>query len=130
MIELERMEDPIFEGRVWTDAANEHVLVLETEDTYRYGSGGPGWYVRDENAERGPVRTFAEAFDIAEELWTDEVSLAPANRLRQEIEQGRADEIGHFLLEYLADYGTAGIDAKALATRVFERVGADEEAWQ
>lgn len=129
MIELERIEDPIFEGRTWTNESNTHVIIEETEDTYRYGSGGPGWYVRGENAERGPVRTFAEAFDLAEELWTDEVSLAPANRLRAEIAEGRADEVGHFLLEYLADHGAVGIDVQALANQVFARVGGDEEAW-
>jgi hypothetical protein len=128
MIELQRDESQ--DIRVWADSDFSHVIVEEAEETYRYGSGGPGWYVRDENGERGPSRTFAEAFDIAEELWDDEVSLAPANRLRRDIADGRADEVGHFLLEYLADHGAVGIDVQALAQQVFARVGADEEAWQ
>lgn len=110
---------------LWSDEDNWHVIVLETEETYR----SAGWYVRDENGERGPLDDFAQAFDAAQKAW-GEVTLLPANRLRADIETGRADEVGHFLLEYLADYGAVGIDAQALAKRVFERIGADDEAWQ
>lgn len=46
----------------------------------------------------------------------------PANRLRNDIETGPTHSIERYLLEYLAEYGTAGIDAQALAQRVFERL--------
>lgn len=131
MIELERIEDPIFEGRTWTDAANEHVIVHETERFYRGVNGEPGWYVRDVEGEHDRFDTFAQAFDYVNdpEVW-GEVTLAPANRLRRDIAEGRADEVGHFLLEYLADFGAVGIDAQELAQQVFARVGNDEEAWR
>src|SRR5687768_12443530 len=129
MIELQRDDSQDFEGTLWADANYSHVIVQETESTYRYGSGGPGWYVRDEDGEIGPFNTFEQALFAADDRWL-EISLAPANRLRETIETGRADEVGHFLLEYLADYGAVGIDVQELAQQVFERVGADEEAWQ
>jgi hypothetical protein len=122
MIELER--DASQDIQVWADADFSHVIVQETEDTYRYGSGGPGWYVRDENGETGPFNTFEQALYAADDRWIM-VSLYPANRLREEVESGRPDEIGQFLLEYLAEYGPVGIDAQDLAQRVFERIEQD-----
>ena len=110
---------------LWSDEDNRHVIVLETEETYR----SAGWYVRDENGDVGRAADLGKALMLARATW-GEVTLAPANRLRETIETGRADEIGHFLLEYLADHGSVGIDPQALAKRVFERIGADEEAWQ
>lgn len=119
MIELEKIA-----GDMWSDEPNTHVIVHEDWD---YPGHAPGFYVRDEDGDVGVYPTFAEAFERAQEEW-GEVTLAPANRLRAEIEEGRTGEIGHFLLEYLADYGAVGIDARALARRVFERIGGDEEA--
>lgn len=46
----------------------------------------------------------------------------PAQRLVEDIEHGRTHAIEGYLLEYLAEYGTEGIDAQALARRVFERI--------
>jgi hypothetical protein len=129
MIELEPTTDEYTGVSFWHDVEYRHVIVLETEDTARLSGPGPGWYVRDENDELGPFNTFEQALFAADDRWL-EISLAPANRLRETIETGRADEVGHFLLEYLADYGAVWIDVQELATRVFERVGGDEEAWQ
>lgn len=117
MIELEKTDniDPTdFYGTLWTDESNEHVIAEE----------GGLFYVRDENGSSGGFGTFDEAFADAVDLWTD-VTLAPANRLRVDIELGRTDEIGHFLLEYLATYGAVGIDVQALANRVFVRTEED-----
>lgn len=119
MIELERDESQDIE--VWADGEFEHVIVQETVDTFRLGGPGPGWYVRDVDGEEGAFPTLERALVAARIRWV-EVSLAPANRLRQEIAEGRADEVGNFLLEYLATYGPVGIDAQALARRVFERI--------
>lgn len=123
-VELERDESGEHEGQVWHDVGFRHVIVEETADTARIDGDGPGFYVRDEESELGPFRTLAGAFAAAERQW-GEVTLAPANRLRAEIEDGRTGEIGDFLLMYLAEYGTAGIDAQALAQRVFERIEED-----
>lgn len=114
MIELERRQhnDPTgFYGAFWTDEANEHVIAEE---------GGQYW-VRDENGDVGVANDLATAFDLATAEW-GEVALADANRLRRNVEEGRSGEVDYFLLEYLAAYGTAGIDAQALARRVFERI--------
>lgn len=120
MIELDR---DIEQGdtQVWADAEFRHVIVLETEDIVRYDAR-PGWYVRDEDVfERGPYQTLADALTVAQNAWGD-VTLAPANRLRRDITEGRADEVEQFLLEYLADYGAVGIDVQALANLVFTRI--------
>lgn len=122
MIELDR--DDSQDIQVWADSDFSHVIVQETEETYRFGSGGPGWYVRDEDGEHGPFNTFEQALFAADDLWL-EISLAPANRLRRDIEIGRTDEIGHFLLDYLAAYGAVGIDPQELAAQVFARIEND-----
>jgi hypothetical protein len=95
MIELERVADvrDPSTGELWSDETNEHVISCED---------GQYW-VRDTYGERGPVRTFEQAFDIAFGRWGGQVTLVPANRLRDEIEEGRTGEIGDFLLEYLAE---------------------------
>lgn len=122
MIELKRVEDvrDPSTGELWSDETNEHVISQE----------GGRWFVRDEEGGSQGWDTFAQAFADAQDLWLDVVTLEPANRLRRVIAEGRADEVGHFLLEYLADYGAVGIDVQALAQQVFQRVGADEEAWR
>lgn len=117
MIELERDESQDFEGTLWSDANYSHVIVQETPDTARID--GPGFYVLARHTERGPFRQLTTALSVASEEWDTEVTLAPANRLRRDIEH---PDGGQFLLEYLAEYGTAGIDAQALANRVFERI--------
>lgn len=43
-------------------------------------------------------------------------------RLHDEIEDGRTGEIMDFLIEHLATYGTEGIDTRALARRIYERI--------
>jgi hypothetical protein len=121
MIELEKVDDPHFEGQVWSDKSEMHVIVQETENTYRHGSS-PGWYVRDENGESGPHGSLAEALSGSQWAWQTEVTLAPANRLRDAVEVEDENDVGTYLLEYLAAYGTAGIDAQALAKRVSERI--------
>jgi len=50
---------------------------------------------------------------------------AAESRLIDEIETGRVDEIGDFLLEHLAEYGPGDLDVGALARRVFERINED-----
>lgn len=47
-------------------------------------------------------------------------------RLVHEIETGRVDEIGHYLLEFLAEWGPGNLDVGRLARRVFERIDSDE----
>jgi hypothetical protein len=47
-------------------------------------------------------------------------------RLIDEIEIGRAGEIGDFLLEHLANWGPGNLDVGRLARRVFERIEDDE----
>lgn len=123
-VELERDESGEHEGQVWHDVDFRHVIVEETEDTARIDGPGPGFYVRDEDGESGPHATLTGALAAAERMW-GEVTLAPANRLVVELADGRADEVGEFLLQYLAEYGTTGIDAQALAQRVFERIEED-----
>lgn len=118
MIELERDESQ--DIQVWADVEFAHVIVHETEDTYRYGSGGPGWYVRDENGEHGPFNTFEQALYAADDLWI-EISLAPANRLARNLAEGREHAVADYLLEYLAKYGAVGIDVQALAQLVMTR---------
>jgi hypothetical protein len=122
MIELERDESQDIE--VWGDVEFMHVIVRETAETFPHSSPGPGFYVRDEAGERGPFDTLEQAFVAAEKAW-GEVTLAPANRLRRDLDIGRADEIGDFLLEYLAEYGAVGIDPQALAQQVFARAEDD-----
>lgn len=51
--------------------------------------------------------------------------MTPEQRIQWTVENGRLDEIGDLLLEFIADYGADGIDAGRLARRVFERI--DEE---
>lgn len=121
MIELTRDESQDIE--VWADGELAHVIVHETEDA-PHGYGGSGFYVRDEIGQVGPYLSLGEAFDMACSRW-GEVTLAPANRLRAAIEVEDENDVGTYLLEYLATYGTAGIDAQALAQRVFERVEED-----
>ena len=48
--------------------------------------------------------------------------MTPQQRIVHEVENERPREIGHYLLEHLAAHGTHGIDAQALARRVFERM--------
>lgn len=117
MITLERVTSEDFPGQVWTDESNTHVIVEETEGTYRFDSAGPGWYWRDEDGESNRFDTLNEALQDAVRQW-GEVSLAPANRLRRDVAEGRADEVGQFLLEYLAEYGAIGIDVQVLAELV------------
>lgn len=50
-------------------------------------------------------------------------------RLVGEIETGRIDEIGDFLLEHLAEWGPGDLDVGALARRVFERRNDEPEEW-
>ena len=123
MIELRRITplDSLAGEEFWSDETNEHVIARETEETVRYDGDGPGWYVRDEVREMGPFDDFAQALAEAEGVWR-EVTLAPANRLRDAIEVEDENDVGTYLLEYLATYGAVGIDAQALARRVFERI--------
>jgi hypothetical protein len=118
MIELERDESQ--DIQVWADKDFVHVIVQETEETVRIGFA-PGWYVRDEGGEMGAFEDFALALGVAGDTW-GEVTLAPASRLRDAVEVEDENDVGNYLLEYLAKYGTAGIDAQALAKRVFERI--------
>lgn len=122
MIELERDESGDFPGQVWANSGFTHVIVEETENTCRIDGPGPGWYVRDENGESGPFIDLADAFRAAQVHWGMDVTLAPANRLRRDIEDGDEEDGMQWLVEYLATYGTAGIDAQRLAVRVFERI--------
>ena len=46
-------------------------------------------------------------------------------RLIDEIETGRVDEIGQFLLEHLARYGPGDLDIQDLAIRILDRVDED-----
>lgn len=119
MIELERDESQDIE--VWADSDFSHVIVHETEDA-PHGYGPAGWYVRDENVKEGPFRTLEVALYAALAQWGSAVTLAPANRLRAAIDVEDENDVGTYLLEYLATYGTAGIDAQTLARRVFERL--------
>jgi hypothetical protein len=120
MIELERDESQ--DIQVWADSDFSHVIVEETPDTYRFDGGAPGFWVRYEEGEDGPFPSLDVALIEARETWDDEVTLAPANRLRRDIEDGDENDGMQWLVEYLATYGTAGIDAQALAQRVFERI--------
>lgn len=118
MIELERGESQ--DIQVWADSDFRHVIVRETEGTYRYGSGGSGYYVRDEIGEVGPYLSLGEAFEMAQDRW-GEVTLAPANRLARNLAEGREHAVADYLLEYLAKYGAVGIDVQALAQLVMTR---------
>lgn len=114
MIELEKVygdEPETDRGELWSNAEQTHVISKED---------GQYW-VRDENGDVGVANDLATALDLAQAEWT-EVTLAPANRLCHNIAFGRADEVGEFLLEYLADYGAVGIDVQALANLVFARI--------
>lgn len=119
MIELDRVENQHGEQDVelWADSEYLHVIVRED---WEHSLHAPGWYVRDEDAEEGSFDTFGEAFETAERMW-GEVTLAPARRLLVDIAEGRADEVGQSLLEYLAAYGAVGIDVQALAEQVCAR---------
>jgi len=121
MIILERVIDPSFPNEVWTDDVNRHVMVCELENTFRYGSGGPGWYIRDEVGEVGPYLSFDEALEMASSRW-GAVALGPALRLEKDLAQARVDEGMQFLVEHLAEYGAVGIDVKALAEQVLTRI--------
>lgn len=129
MIELELHTGE--DTQVWSDSGHRHAIEYldEARAAIRYGSE-PGFHIHDESGELGAYPSLAAALDYLQtsQVW-GEVSLAPANRLARNIAEGPTDEIGHFLLEYLADYGPVGIDAQALANLVFARVGGDEEAW-
>ena len=48
--------------------------------------------------------------------------LAAVEQLHRDLD-GRADEVGQFLLEYLAAWGADGIDVQALAQRVIDAPG-------
>jgi hypothetical protein len=123
MIELQRDENPDDpEGQdveLWHDVEYRHVIVRED---WEHSLHAPGWYVRDEHIELGAFGTFGEALAVAQAAWGTEVTLAPANRLRAAVEVEDENDVGTYLLEYLATYGTVGIDAQALAVRVFERI--------
>ena len=121
MIELSRDDSPEQYSEVWADADLSHVIVHETEAFDRGVSGEPGWYVRDEDGEEGPFPTLDLALEAAHLRWGG-VSLAPANRLRRDIEDGDENDGMRWLVEYLATYGTADIDAQELARRVSERL--------
>lgn len=113
MIELERHDenDPTgFYGVLWTDESNTHVIVEE----------GAHLWVRDESGDVGVANELGTALELARAEW-GEVTLAPARRLRDDIELGRSHAVADFLLEYLAEYGAVGIDVKALAQTVLER---------
>jgi hypothetical protein len=116
MIELERTEPDL-----WITADEFYAIVELTSDIPALNYQGPGFYVRDNEGDVGPFRTLDEALHAAELRW-GEVTLAPANRLRRNIDVEDECDAGNYLLEYLAYYGTAGIDAQALARRVFERI--------
>jgi hypothetical protein len=117
MIELERDESQ--DIQVWADADFRHVIVQEPGTTLvEYLA--PGWYVRDEGGEYGPYGDLAEALVAAQGIW--DVTLAPANRLRRDIEDGDENDGMQHLTEYLAEHGTVGIDPQALAQRIFERL--------
>lgn len=121
MITLERVTDQDFPGEVWTDEANYHVIVQETPETFPVRLPGAGWYVRDyDGIELGPFASLDESLATARQVW-GEVTLGPADRLARSMAEGRADEVGQFLLEYLADYGAVGIDVQALAQLVMTR---------
>lgn len=121
MIELERDDSGDFPGQVWHDVEYRHVIVQETADTAPLTSGGPGWYVRDENGETGPYVDLADAFTAASARW-GEVTLAPANRLVLNMTYEDETDAGRYLLEYLATYGAVGIDPQALANLAFARL--------
>lgn len=122
MIELDRVENQYGEQDVELWADNEYLHVIVREDWVNH-SHDPGWYVRDEDGERGAFRSFAEAFNAAELLWAPvgDVTLAPARRLVADIAESEPWGAGQFLLEYLAAYGAVGIDVQALAEQVFAR---------
>jgi hypothetical protein len=118
MIILERVTSEDFPGQVWTDESNTHVIVEETADTVRVDIPmAPGFYVRDEDGEHGRYSTLGLALEFARFVWGP-VELGPARRLRRNVTEGRADEVAQFLLEYLAEYGTVGIDVRDLAENV------------
>lgn len=122
MIELDQVENhEDGDVELWADAEYRHVIVCED---WEHSLHAPGWYVRDEHIELGAFGTFGEALAVARKAW-GEVALAPANRLRAAVEVEDENDVGTYLLEYLATYGTVGIDAQALAVRVFERIAED-----
>jgi hypothetical protein len=94
---------------LWQDADQSHVISRE----------GDGWYIRDESGELGAYPSLAAALDYLQvsQVWGP-VELGPARRLRRNVTEGRADEVAQFLLEYLAEYGTVGIDVRDLAENV------------
>lgn len=114
MVELEKVD----EGRgwaggygaLWASADRAHVI---SEEDGRY-------WVRDESGALGDFPTFSSAFEHAEMVWG--ATLAPANRLARDVAEGRPDEVGQFLIEYLAEYGAVGIDVRALANLVLARI--------
>lgn len=112
MIELERLADDM-----WSDEPNAHVIVHED---WSHSLHQPGFYVRDEDGDVGVATDFAGALLLARAAW-GEVTLAPANRLARDIADGRADEVGQFLIEYLAEHGAVGIDAHSLANLVLAK---------
>jgi hypothetical protein len=52
--------------------------------------------------------------------------MTPAERIEWTVENGRMDEIGDLLLQYIADYGVDDIDAQGLARRVWDRMNEEE----
>jgi hypothetical protein len=116
MIILERVTSEDFPGQVWTDESNTHVIVEEVGPA-PHGYGDAGFYVRDAVASSVAYATFDEAFAAAQSVWGP-VALGPALRLERDVAQGRAGDVAQYLLEYLAEYGAAGIDVRDLAENV------------
>jgi hypothetical protein len=48
------------------------------------------------------------------------------DRLIRNVQTGRPAEIGDFFLEHIAEYGTDGIDAQAMAQLIFHRNETEE----
>jgi hypothetical protein len=114
MIELERVytnESETDYGELWSNAEQTHVISKED---------GQYW-IRDENGDVGVANDLAKAFDLAQAEWGD-VSLAPANRLARNLAEEDENDGMQYLTEYLAQYGTVGIDAQALANLLLTRL--------
>lgn len=116
MIELDLVygdEPETDRGELWSNTEQTHVI---SEEDGRF-------HIRDEAGDLGSYPTLADAFDylMDSQVW-GEVTLAPANRLRHNIDVEDECDGMQYLTQYLATYGTAGIDAQALARRVFERL--------
>jgi len=113
MIELELVfdEDPAADrGQLWSNTEQTHVISKEDAQ----------YWVRDENGNVGVANDLSTALDLAQAEWGD-VTLAPANQLVRDMKANRYDA-ARFLVEYLADYGAAGIDVQALANLALDGV--------